>query len=230
MDTTTAYGTWAEATAEGLKGLWQGFLAFIPDLVGAIIVFVLGWIVAVALGKLIAEILTKARFNQIFERGVWKTAFEKAELKVKASDFIGAIVKWALVLVFLSVSIEILGLKSFAGSLNGVLGYLPNVIVAAFLFVVTVIVVDIVEKVVRTTIEGMKIGYGNFVSAIVKWSIWTFVGLAILTQLGVAPYFMQTLFAGIVAMLVISFGLAFGLGGRDVAEDLLKDLRDKLKK
>ena len=220
---------WADVTIQALQNLWQGFLIFIPVLIGAIIVFLIGWFISVGIGKLITEILKRIRFNQIFEKGGWKNALAKAEIKVDASGFIGAIVKWVLVIVLLLASVEILGLVEFADFLKGVLGYLPNVIVAALIFVVTVIVVDIVEKIARAGVEGIRVGYGQMVSVVVKWSIWVFAVLAILHQLGIARPFMETLFAGLIAMLVISFGIAFGLGGRDVAAEILQDLKRKLK-
>ena len=220
---------WADVTILAFQNLWQGFLNFIPVLIGAIVVFVIGWFISVGVGKLITEILKKAKFNQIFEKGGWKTALAKAEIKVDASGFIGAIVKWILVIVFLLAAVEILGLPQFADFLKGVLGYLPNVVVASLIFVVTVIVVDIVEKLVRASVESIKVGYGQVVSAIVRWSIWIFAILAILHQLGIAKQFMEILFTGLVAMLVISLGIAFGLGGKDVAAEILQDLKRKLK-
>jgi len=220
---------WYSVTIQALQNLWQAFLSFIPVLIGAIIVFVIGWFISVGIGKLITEILKKIKFNQIFEKGNWDEALAKANIKVDASGFIGAIVKWVLVIVFLLAAVEILGFVQFAGFLKSVLNYLPNVIVAALIFVVTVIVVDIVEKIVRATVERIKVGYGGVVSAVIKWSIWIFAILAILYQLGVARPFMETLFQGLVAMLVISLGIAFGLGGKEVAADILQDLRRKLK-
>lgn len=220
---------WFSATANALMGLWQGFLGFIPSLIGAVIIFVIGWIVSVGFGKLIAGILKKVRFNQIFEKGVWKEALEKAEIKVDAAGFIGAVVKWVLVIVFLMVAVEILGLVGFAGFLNNVLNYLPNVIVAAFIFVVAVIVADLLEKVVRATVESIKIGYGHIVGVIVRWSIWIFALLAIMVQLNITPGLIQTIFTGFVALIVIAGGIAFGLGGRDVAGEIVRDLYKKLK-
>jgi len=220
---------WSIITLQALQGVWRGFLNFIPSLVGAIIVFLIGWLIAVGVGKLVTEILRAVRFNQIFEKGQWDEALAKADIKVDASAFLGAIAKWVLVIVFLLAAVEILGFIQFAYFIRNILDYLPNVIVAALIFVVTVIVVDIVEKVVRATVEGIKVGYGKLVSAIIKWSIWAFAILAILYQLGVARPFMETLFTGIVAMLVISFGIAFGLGGKEVAAEMLEDLKKKFK-
>lgn len=221
---------WFDTTIIALKNLWQGFIDFTPNLLGALIVFLIGWIIAVAIGKLIAEILKRIRFNQIFEKGGWKTALEKAEIKVDASAFIGAVVKWVLLIVFLAAAIEILGFNQLTLFLTvDVLPYLGNVIVAAFIFVVAVIIADILEKVVRAAVEGVKMGYGQFVGAIIKWSIWIFAILAILYQLGIGKVFMADLFKGIIAMIVLAVGLSFGLGGKDVAADILRDLRDKLR-
>jgi len=222
--------TWAEATTLALLKLWDGFLAFIPSLIGAILVFLIGWFVALGIGKLVAEILTRIKLNQFFERAGWKTALEKAELKVNPSEFIGAIVKWILVIVFLLVAVEILGLVEFAGFLKSILAYLPNVVIAVLILVVTVIVVDIVEKIIRAAVEGIRVGYGHLASVIVKWAIWIFAILAILQQLKFEAAdwvfeLIKIVFVGIVAMGTI----AFGLGGKEVAAEILQDLRKKLK-
>lgn len=220
---------WYSVTFQALQGLWQGLVPFVLKLIGAVIVFLIGWFISVGIGKLTTEILKKLKFNQIFEKGVWKEALEKAEFKVDAAGFIGAIFKWVLVIVFLLAAVDILGFVQFAGFLKSILGYLPNVIVAVLIFVVTVIVADIVEKLVRAAVEGVRVGYGHLVGVIVKWSIWIFAILAILMQLRIAPELIQTLFTGLVAMLVISAGIAFGLGGKEVAAEVLRDLQKKLK-
>jgi len=220
---------WYSVTIDALQNLWQGFVEFVPALIGAIVVFGIGWFISVFLGKIVAEILKKIRFNQIFEKGNWDEALAKADIKVDASAFIGAIVKWVFAIVFLMAAVEVLGLKEFAGFLGNILGYLPNVIVAAFILVVTVIITDILEKVVRAAVESIRVGYGQIVAAIIRWSIWIFAILAILIQLRVAPSLIETLFTGLVAVIVIAAGLAFGLGGKEIASDVLRDLYKKLK-
>lgn len=221
---------WLDTTIIALKNLWLGFIDFIPNLIGAIIVFLIGWLISIAVGKLIAEILKRIKFNRIFEKGGWKTALEKAEIKVDASAFIGAIIKWVLLIVFLAAAVEILGFNQLTVFLTQkVLPFLPNVVVAAFIFVVAVIIADILEKVVRAAVEGAKVGYGQLVGAIVRWSIWVFAILIILSQLGIGETFMADLFRGIVVMIVLAIGLAFGLGGKDVAAEILQGLRDKLR-
>jgi len=220
---------WGAITIEALQNLWQVFLFYLPKIVGAIIIFAIGWFISVGVGRLIAGILRKLKFNKLFERGVWRGALEKAEIKVDASGFIGAIFKWILVIVFLLAAVEILGFVQFAGVLKSILGYLPNVIVAAFIFVVAAIIADILEKAARAAVESTKIGYGRIVGAIVKWSIWIFAILAILVQLRVAPELIRILFAGFVALVTVAGGIAFGLGGKEMATEILRELRKKLR-
>lgn len=220
---------WYSITLVALQNLWQGFLGFIPNLIGAIIVFVIGWFIAIAIGKLVAEILNRLKFNQIFETVSWKKALEKAELKINVSEFIGAIAKWVLIIVFLKIAVGILGWTDFSLLLGQLIAYLPNVVVAALIFVVAVIVADILAKVVVVTVESAKFAYSHLAGEIVRWSIWIFAALVILHQLGIGKPLIETLFMGLVAILVIALGLAFGLGGKDVAAGILENLRKRLK-
>jgi len=221
---------WGIVTIQALQNLWQGFLDFIPLLLGAVIVFLIGWFISCGIGRLVAGILKGVKFNQIFETGSWKDVLAKAEIKVNPAEFIGAIFKWILVIVFLLVAVEILGLEQFSAFLTKVLGYLPNVIVAVLIFVVTVIVADIIEKIVRAGVGGIKVGYSKLAGGIAKWAIWIFAVFAILIQLGVAQSLLLTLFQGLVALVVIAGGIAFGLGGKEVAAELLRDLKEKFRK
>ncbi|MDP3991206.1 MAG: hypothetical protein Q8P63_02850 [Candidatus Nealsonbacteria bacterium] len=220
---------WYSVTIDALQGLWQGFIEFMPALIGAFIILIIGWFFSVGVARLVTELLKKIRFNRIFERGIWKQALAMAEFKVDAASFIGVIIKWTLVIVFLVAAVKILGLDDFAGFLKSVLGYLPNVVVASFIFVVAVVISDILEKVVRATVESTNVNYGHIVGVIIRWSIWIFAILAILLQLRVTPTLIQTLFTGLVAVIVISAGLAFGLGGKEIATEVLRDLHRKLK-
>ncbi len=223
---------WYLVTLGALQDLWEGFIAFMPQFVGALVVFGVGWVIAIGVGKLFTEVLKKAKFNQLFERGGWKDALEQADLKVDAAEFVGMIFKWVLMIVFLLAAVEILGFVAFAEFLQGILAYLPNVIVAVLIFAVTVVVVDIAEKLVRAAVGSLKIGYVNLAGSFAKWAIWVFALLAILRQLLIVPFLIDVLFGalvyGIVGFLVLSLGLSFGLGGKEVAAQMLQDLRRKL--
>lgn len=224
----TTLQDWSTITLSALQKTWDIFLTFLPKLFGAAIIFIIGWFFALGIGRLVAEFLKRLKFNQIFERTGWKEALEKAELKVNPSEFVGAIFKWILVIVFLLAAVDILELRQFSIVLSNLIAWLPNLIVAVAIFVVAVIVTDIIEKLIRASVKKMEIGYAGFLGTATRWSIYTFAGLAILLQLGVTPTIIDTLITGFVGMLALAFGLAFGLGGRDAASRFIADVQKKI--
>jgi hypothetical protein len=224
----TTTNDWSAITLQALQNVWEGALLFLPKLAIGIVVFGIGWIIASAMGKITANILKRINFDALFSKSGWKTALENAEIKVHPSEFMGAILKWILVIVFLQIFVEILGLSAFAVFLTRALEWLPNVIVAAAIFVVSIILADILEKVIKTSVRKLEIKYSNLLGAIVRVAIYTFAIMAILLQLGVAQTIISTLITGFVGMFALAFGLAFGLGGKDAAADAIRKLRDKI--
>lgn len=221
---------WSSITLQAFQNVWQGAIVdFLPKLLVGLVVFVIGWILASGLGRLLAKLLRKVNFDTIFSQSGWKGALENADIRVNPSEFMGAILKWALVIVFLQIFVQILGLGAFADFLNKVLDWLPNLIVAAAIFVVAIIVADILEKIIKASVTRLEIRYSNLLGAVVRGAIYVFAVLAILLQLGVAESIINTMIMGFVGMFSLAFGLAFGLGGKDAASEAIKNLRDKLK-
>jgi len=224
----------SNALNQAFGDLLSGVISFVPLLIAALVVLVLGWIISVGIGRLVEDILQRVKFNQVFERGNWKEALEKADLKMDPAGFVGAIFKWVLVIVFLLAAVEILGFEQFADFLVGVLLYLPNVIVAALIFVVAVIIADIVEKLVRAAVEGAKVGHAQLIGSAVKWFIWIFAIFSALLQLNIAvlpvQVLIQTFVQGIGYGMALAVAIAFGLGGKEQAAEILRDLKSKMQK
>jgi len=221
---------WYQITIEAFQRLWLGFLNFIPQLLAAIIVFVIGWLIASAIGKLISQILIRLKFNRLFEKADWREALEKAEIKVNPSEFIGGICKWILIIVVLLISVEVLGLTQFAVLLNKLVSWLPNLVIAIAIFIVAVTIADILDKVIRASVKKIGVKYVGIVGAIVRWAIYIFAALAILVQLGVAAALINTLIVAFFGMIALALGLAFGLGGKDTAAKIIEDFREKISK
>jgi len=220
---------WYLVTAQALQELWVGFIYFIPDLIGAIIVFAIGWFVSSWVGWAVAKVLNLVKLNQFFAKGQWDEALEKAGIKADVAGFLGQVCRWILVITFLLASVEILKLSYFAAFLSKVIGWLPNLVVAVLMAVVAVIIADILEKIVVASVSRAKIKSTQALALMVRWSIYVFSILAILIQLGVASSLIEIFFSGIIAVIVISTGISFGLGGKDVARDILENLYRKLK-
>lgn len=224
--------TYTDWSLSIIQPLLQGLVGFVANLVLAIVIFVIGYLISVAIGKIITEILKSVKFNKLFEKEGWTKALARARVEVNPSEFIGAIFKWVFVVISLLVAVDVLKLTKFAEFLSDVLNYLPNVIVAVLVFVVAVIISDIVEKLVRVAVERMKVGAGYLAASITKWAIWVFTIFLVLDMLLPSSLLIKTLYTsivyGIVAAISIALGLAFGLGGKDAAAGILEDMKRKI--
>ena len=217
-----------------IQSFLQQLLLFVGRLILAIVVFIIGYLISIGIGRLITEVLKSVKFNKLFEKEGWRKALQRANVDVNPAEFIGVIFKWIFVIVALLIAVDVLKLTAFAGFLTQVLNYLPNVVLAVLVFVVAIVISDLVEKVVRATVERLKVGYGYVASSIVKWAIWVFsfflvLGLLLPPQ---ANALVQTLYSsivyGVVGALALGIGLAIGLGGKDTAGKIISDMYRKI--
>lgn len=221
--------TWGDVIVASLQQVWATVAVFLPLFIGAVVVFIVGWVVAVALGKVVEQIIKAVRLDALLSKLEFERTLERAGWKLNSGAFIGGLVKWFLVIVFLLASVNILGLTQVSSFLRDVLLYIPNVIVASLILIISALLGDVVEKFVRGSVGAA--GYkGAFVGVVARWAIWLFAFAAALLQLGIATALVQTLVTGLVAALALAFGLAFGLGGKETASDFLGKIRSELRR
>lgn len=221
--------TWSEVLTASFQNLWEGVVAFLPNIVVSIVIFVVGWVVGVVLGKWVAQIVRSLRVDKALSSLGIDEIVSRAGYRLDSGAFLGALVRWFVIIVFLVAAVDVLGLSQVNVFLQQVvLGYLPNVIVAAFILLIAAVISDPLRGVVEGSAKAASVPSAEFLGAVVRWSIWLFAILAALTQLGVAGPFMQTVFTGFVAMIALAGGLAFGLGGKEVAARYLEKLRSEM--
>lgn len=220
--------TWSDTIVASLQGLWAMVLSFLPSLIVALLVVIVGWVVAAALGRVVWQIVAAVHVDQLFERLNFKKPLERAGLKLNSGKFLGELVKWFLVLVFFMAAADILGLPQVTSFLQLVISYIPNIIVAVLILLAGAAFASFVQKLVRAGAETAELMHAGFVGSVAKWAILVFALFAALDQLGVARTFIITLLQGFVAMLAIAGGLAFGLGGQNAARSFIDKLRDEI--
>lgn len=227
--TPVSFSAWTDAVVTSLTDLWVQFISFLPSVIVAIVVFLIGWAIAEAIGRLIEKVLVILRINSAFEnlKGL-KRAVEQAGLKLNIAMLVGQIFKWFLLIVSLLAATDILGLQDVSQFLTSVLLYVPNVVVAALILVIAVVLANFVYRTVLASVVAAGFSSGGMIAAISKWAIIVFALFAALLQLKVATQLIQTLLTAFFAMVAIAGGLAFGLGGKDLAAKWLKKAEDDL--
>ena len=221
-----AFQNWTSAVVNSLQNLWAGVMGVFANLLGALVVLIVGLIVAGGLGALVERLVNLVKLDKLLSGLGLNEYFERAGLTINTGKFFGKLVYWFLVLVFLLAATDILGFYSLSSFLKDALMYVPNVIVAALIMLASVVLANVLRKVVSASVKSARLGASGFLGSLSWWAVIMFGFLASLMQLGIAVQIIQALVTGLVAMLAIAGGLAFGLGGKDYAASLINKMRE----
>jgi small-conductance mechanosensitive channel len=223
--------TWSDVLVSSFQDLWQELIAYVPNILVSIIIFVVGWVFASLVGKWIASLIRSLKLDSVLQSIGVQDLVNRAGYRLDTGAFFGALVKLFIIVVFLIAALDVLGLQQINSFLEEVVvSYIPNVIAAAIILLLAAVIADILKNIVMGSAQAAGILYADLLGGITKWAIWVFAILAAFNQLNIGAVFAQTLFTGLVAMLALAGGLAFGLGGRDAAARYIERLKEDISK
>ncbi len=212
-----------------LQSFWLGLYSFLPSVILAIILFIIGVIIASFVGKAIAHVINLTKVNALLDRTALKEMVHKAGFHLNIGGLVGWLIKWLLILAFLVGALNLLGLSDVNVFLQQVvLFYLPRVIVAVIIVVVGSVLAEVAAKAVSGSAKIADLSSANLAGSIAKWAIWITTILFGLNQLGIGADLIQTLWMGIVVALALAVGLSFGLGGKEHASKVLDKVSDMI--
>lgn len=210
--------TWGDVFNSSLQELWWGFIQFAPRLIVAIILFIVGWVLGSLIAKAFEQVINALKLDKLFESVGAHEIFKRAGINLNSGYFIGQVMKWFVLILFLLPSLSLVGLDSVGGFLkDDVLGFLPRVIVAAFVLIIATILADALSRAVHAGAKSMNVNSANMLATVAKYAVWVFAFIIAFEQLGVASAYMQILFSGVIAMFALAGAIAFGMGGKDAA-------------
>lgn len=223
--TTTIGG----AVNDSYVSVRDAFLQYGLLIIAAFIIFFISWIIAEYVGKLVKNIFDKIKLDSMLNQAGADTFVKKGGLNINTGLFFGGLVKWTIVtIMFLSV-LQILGLGEVSAIIGTMIAiYLPKIIISIIIMLVSVIVADVLKKVVITTAANAHLGSARTLGNLTKVAVIIFAVLSALIQLGIAVTLINTVFIGIVVAMSIAVGIAFGLGGKDLAARILEKSEQEL--
>lgn len=218
--------TWQEVFVRAIQDISAGIIGYTPKLFVAVVIFILGWVAGAIIGRIIAQLIKAVKIDNALREAGLEDVFNKAGFTLDSGKFLGGLIKWFIIIIFLVASLEVLELTQVTEFLQVVvLTYLPNVIAAVLILLVAAVVAEFMQNIVTGSAKAAEITSARFLGSVARWAIWIFAILAALGQLNVASEFVGTLFTGIVIALSLAFGLAFGLGGQEAAARYIEKLR-----
>lgn len=213
---------------EPLLALWQTIAAYLPNVLGAIVVFCVGVLFAVIVQRVVVRVIALLHIDEVAQRLELTRMFAQIGVRLNIGMLFGWIVKWFLIIVSLIAATDILGWGEVTGYLKQVVLFIPNVIIAVIILLAGILLGNMVQRIVRTAVEAAGITSATMLAGLAKWAIVVFSFMAAFVQLQIAEDLIRTLFTGLVYMLALAGGLAFGLGGRDHASRILDKLKEEI--
>lgn len=215
-----------EAFLDGLQSFGAELGQALPDILAALAVLVLGIIVANVLGNLVRRLVVWSRLDQLVKSsGATTNNLDQNDIKFKAADFARGLVKWSVILLAIGIAADILQWTQITELMNSIVAYLPNIVAAVLLLIGGYLLGNFIGSVVSGMDTNLGQRAAQTVGNIARWAIFVLAGMAALIQLGIAESIIQIAFIGLMAMISLAGGLAFGLGGRDKARELLSEVR-----
>lgn len=218
-----------EILQTSFSSLFVNVAVFLPKLIAGIVLIGVGFLVGVSFEKVIAHIVRMFKVDELLARAGVRAALSRGGIRLDAGLFFGGLVKWFIITAFLMGGLQAVGLTQVSAFLQAViLSYIPQVIIAALMLLCAAVGASVAQKAVTHSTNVLGAPSAHLLGAIASYSIWIGTTIFILAQLGIAPDFMKILFTGVVGMVSLAFGLAFGLGGRDVAGRVLEKLEKQI--
>ena len=220
--------TWSQVFQVSLLNLWYGFIGTFPKIVFIIVLFIVGWIVAKTIATLVTKGIDALKIDSLFKSAGTEEVLARAGWKLHIGGLIGWVVKWLIILGFLVTSADLLGLSGVTAFLSVIWFYIPQVLLAVLILISGTVLADFVRKLITGGAAIAQVRASRMVGTIAYYAIWILSIVTALDKLGILGYFGQVLFTGIILMLAVAFGLAFGLGGKDAAARFINRTADDL--
>lgn len=218
---------WGTALMTSLTAAFAMFFAAIPKILAFLVILVVGWFLASLVAKGVATLLRSVNFDALAVRSGFSGFVHRMGVDNDASGFIAVVTKWFVRLIALVVAFDALGLPAVSGVLRQLLLWLPNVIVALVVLVIGGLAAQALSRLVRGATAQADLGDPTLLGRVASVAVWSFAIVVAVNQLGIATALINTLFMATVGAVALAVGLAFGLGGRETAADMLRSWRER---
>lgn len=228
--TTVVQPTWWQSFVVSLYGILGMMLRGLVKLIGFLLIILIGWIISSLVAKAVAAVLRKLRIDQLFDRMGLAGLTRKMGSQADSAQLIADVVKWLIRVVVLVVAFAALGIPAFSAVLTQLLLWLPNLAVAIVVLILGGIVANALAQLVRGATAEAGFKNPDVLANVARGAIWAFAIVIAVNQVGIASTLVNTLFMGFVAAVALAAGLAFGIGGKELAGQLLEKWYGKSKK
>lgn len=205
----------------------SAFMRFLPALLGAFVVLIAGWFIAGFVARWIERGLRAIGLERAVERSGIGHFIEQSGTRWTMSGIIAALIKWSIFLIFIQAAASLLGMAQITSIINSIILFIPNLIVALAIIVIGSLIAKFLAGLVRGSLSQMEAPNSGLFAKLTQYAVIGFSIVAAFNELGIAQTVVNTLLIGLIGSLALALGLAFGLGGREVAAQITRSWYDK---
>jgi hypothetical protein len=214
---------WGTAVMSSVAAALALLLAGIPKIIGFLLILLIGWLIASALATAVAALLRAVKFNDLAQRAGLSGFVHNMGVHTDAAGFLAHVAKWFVRLIVLVSAFDALGLPAVSQVLTSLLLWLPNLVVALLALVIGGLAANALARLVRGATAESGLGSPDLLANIARVAVWAFAIVIAVNQIGVATTLINTLFMATVGAVALALGLAFGLGGRETAAEIVRN-------
>jgi len=207
---------------QSLTSMWLEITKIFPNIIGALIVLILGWFITKIIVRITKKLLKLAKANKLDDKLNEIEIIEGKALNFNTIKVVSKFVKWLMYIMLMIMASDILGLKIISTQISELLGYLPQLFSALVIFILGLLFASIVKKGLKSLFESMDLSGGKMLSQVVFFLLLTFISVTALNQAGIDTQIITDNINMIIGAFLLAFAIAFGLGARDVVGKLLQ--------
>ena len=221
---------WGNLIVEPIRQMLTKIMGYLPVLLGALVILIVGWLVAKAIRRIVDWVLKTVRFDMLADKAGISETLRKGDLKVSAREVLSGIVYWLIIIMILVMAVDALGLPKASDILASLFAYIPKVIAALLVLVVAMFLATFVSGIVRVAAGNAKLPNPQLLAGVSRWAIIVFAVTIALGELGIGTLLVTATFNIILGGICLALALAFGLGGKDAAAAYLEELKRRSRK
>jgi small-conductance mechanosensitive channel len=205
-----------ETLLQPLQNALSTFLSYLPQLVGAIVILIIGYIIAKVLQAVVGRVLQGIGFDGWMEKGGIKQFFDRAQTNYTPATVLGRLVFWFVFIITITMATDALGIPQVSAVLGQLIAYIPSIIAAILILILAALLASFVSSIVRGATGS------DLLASIARYAIIVYAVFAAITQLGIAVELTAPTFLILLGAVALAAAIAFGIGGREVAQDILQ--------
>ena len=218
---TEVFQDWSQVVLTSLQAFGEKTLSVLPNIIGAILFLIIGWLVARFISFVVVKALRLIKFDNLKNKLISEETLKTADINIIPSKVVGRFVYWAVLLLFFILASDILGWEAVSRELGNIVRYIPKLFSGLLIFGAGVFIANFIRNAIQVLTTTLGINAGKLLSNAAYYIILVFLAITALNQIGINTGILNSNITIILGTVFLAFALSFGLASKDLLQNIL---------